>query len=75
MDNINGWAIGDPQNPDDKKDADHLYSIIEEKVLTTFYNDRDKWIFMMKEAIKTGIRFTAHRMIKEYNRKYYRLGD
>jgi len=75
LDNINGWAVGDPENPDDNKDADHLYSIIESKVLPIFYNDRDQWVFMMKEAIKTGISFTAHRMIKEYNRKYYRLGD
>jgi len=25
----------------------------------------------MKEAIKTGVDFTAHRMIEEYNQKYY----
>ena len=74
-DTINGWAVGDPKSPDDNKDADHLYSILEDKVIPTFYNDRGKWVYMMKESIKTGIRFTAHRMIKEYDRKYYRLGD
>jgi starch phosphorylase len=40
-------------------------------VIPTFYNDRNKWISMMKEAIKTGVDFTAHRMIMEYNQKFY----
>ena len=74
-DGINGWAVGNPENPNDKKDADHLYSILENDVIPTFYEDRKKWIKMMKESIKTGIDFTAHRMIKEYESKYYKLGE
>ena len=70
-DNINGWAVGDPESPDDEGDANHLYSILEEKVIPTFYNDREKWATMMKESIKTGVDFTAHRMILEYNKNYY----
>ena len=68
---VNGWAVGDPEHPDDEKDAGHLYSILENSVIPTFYNDRNKWISMMKEAIKTGVDFTAHRMIMEYNQKFY----
>ena len=68
---VNGWAVGDPEHPDDEKDAGHLYSILENSVIPTFYNDRNKWISMMKEAIKTGVHFTAHRMIMEYNQKFY----
>ena len=68
---VNGWAVGDPEHPDDDKDADHLYSVLENSVIPTFYNDRNKWISMMKEAIKTGVDFTAHRMIMEYNQKFY----
>ena len=68
---VNGWAVGDPEHPDDDKDADHLYSVLENSVIPTFYNDRNKWISMMKEAIKTGVDFTAHRMIMEYNHKFY----
>jgi len=68
---VNGWAVGDPKHPDDASDADHLYSVLENSVIPTFYNDRNKWISMMKEAIKTGVEFTAHRMIAEYNQKYY----
>ena len=74
-DGINGWAVGNPENPNDKKDADHLYSTLENDVIPTFYEDRKKWIKMMREAIKTGIDFTAHRMIKEYESKYYKLGE
>ena len=55
----------------DDKDANHLYSVLENSVIPTFYNDRNKWISMMKEAIKTGVDFTAHRMIMEYNHKFY----
>ena len=68
---VNGWTVGDPEHPDDEKDADHLYSVLENSVIPTFYNDRNKWISMMKEAIKTGVDFTAHRMIMEYNQKFY----
>ena len=68
---VNGWAVGDPEHPDDEKVADHLYSVLENSVIPTFYNDRNKWISMMKEAIKTGVDFTAHRMIMEYNQKFY----
>ena len=68
---VNGWAVGDPEHPDDEKDADHLYFVLENSVIPTFYNDRNKWISMMKEAIKTGVDFTAHRMIMEYNQKFY----
>ena len=44
QDGINGWAVGNSNNPDDKKDADHLYSLLEERVIPTFYDDRKKWI-------------------------------
>ena len=57
------------------KDADHLYSLLENEVIPTFYNNRKKWIKMMRESIKTGIDFTAYRMIKEYESKYYKLGE
>ena len=70
-DGVNGWSVGDPENPDDEKDANHLYSVLENQVIPTYYNERVKWVSIMKEAIKTGVDFTAHRMIEEYNQKYY----
>ncbi len=71
-DGINGWAIGNAENSDDHKDAEHLYSVLKSKVIPTFYDKRKRWIRMMKESIKTGINFTAHRMILDYKRKYYK---
>jgi starch phosphorylase len=70
-DGINGWAIGDPDHPDDEKDAANLYSIVENEVLPAYYNDQKKWISIMKEAIKTGVNFTAQRMVNEYVENYY----
>ena len=70
-DGLNGWAVGAADNPDDEKDADHLYSILEHEVIPTFYENNQKWISIMKEAIKTGVNFTGHRMVDEYVNQYY----
>ena len=70
--NINGWAIGDPKITNDKADAADLYNILENKVIPKFYDDKQGWFKMMKASIKTGIDFTAHRMVEEYDRNYYK---
>ncbi len=70
-DGINGWAIGSTENSDDYNDASLLYRILEEKVIPAYYGDRQAWLKMMHEAIKTGIQFTAHRMITDYHNKMY----
>jgi starch phosphorylase len=72
-DGVNGWSVGDPDFPDDEKDANHLYSVLENHVIPVYYNNKEKWESIMKEAIKTGVEFTADRMIKEYNQKYYQV--
>ena len=72
-DGVNGWAIGNPGEPDDEADADHLYRILEEQVIPTYYDDPDAWVKLMRGAIKTGVQFTAHRMVKEYREKLYSL--
>ena len=70
-DGINGWAVGDPNIPNDENDAKHLYRVLENEVIPIFYENRSKWISIMKASIKTGVNFTAHRMITEYNKVYY----
>jgi starch phosphorylase len=70
-DGVNGWAIGNPDEANDEADADHLYRILEEQVIPTYYDDPQRWIQIRREAIKTGVRFTAHRMVKEYREKLY----
>ena len=68
---VNGWAIGNPDQPNDASDADDLYRILEEEVIPIYYNDRPRWLNIRRAAIKTGVQFTAHRMVQEYRKLYY----
>ena len=67
----NGWAIGKPDYCDDKMDADSLYQILENDIIPTFYNDKKKWLLIMRSSIQSAVDFTSHRMIDEYNNKFY----
>ena len=73
----NGWVIGEettePEgNVDDPKDAENLYRLLEDEVIPTYYGNRSRWIYMMKESIKSiAPRFSTHRMVKEYMDKFY----
>ena len=77
----NGWAIGDMQldNPgdEDRKDAESLYSQLENQIVPLYY-ERDRkgiprrWMQMVKEAIRTVTpAFNACRMMEEYNSQMY----
>lgn len=68
---VNGWAIGNPDAPDDEADANHLYELLENEIIPLYYGDSSKWINIMKSSIKTGVQFTAQRMIRDYQEKYY----
>jgi len=73
----NGWVIGEESTEpesgeDDPKDAQALYDLLEQEVIPTYYNNRERWIYMMKESIKSiAPRFSTHRMVKEYMDKFY----
>ena len=71
QDGVNGWAIGSRSETDDDKDADHLYSILEQQVIPIYYDDQDRWLELIRAAIKTGVRFTAHRMMRDYKSQLY----
>ena len=70
---ITGWAIG-PQPTetglegyDDREDAFDLYDKLEKVILPTYYDDRDTWIDIMKNAISFNASvFNTQRMMKEY---------
>ncbi len=68
----NGWAIGDPNNTNDAEDADSLYDILENEVIPAYYSKDGSWINLMREAIKSGVDFTAHRMIHDYMKHFYK---
>jgi starch phosphorylase len=68
-----GWSIGPepkeikPDNNADKRDADDLYNKLENIIIPTYYQNRKKWISMMKSAIgKNAYYFNTHRMMRRY---------
>ena len=80
VEGVTGWAIG--PNPtennladyDDRKDIDDLYNKLEKIIIPMFYQNRQEWIKMMKNAIAINAAyFNTHRMIKEYALKAYRV--
>ncbi|ASJ08788.1 alpha-glucan phosphorylase [Thermococcus siculi] len=73
----NGWVIGEESTEpeteaDDPKDAQALYELLEREIVPTYYGNRERWIYMMKESIKSiAPRFSTHRMVKEYMDRFY----
>jgi len=78
IENVTGWAIGDLQPAPDEvrriKDAASLYDKLEHIVVPTYYNNRDKFIDIMRHAIAlNGSFFTTQRMMMQYVLKAYFL--
>lgn len=71
-DKVNGWSIGSSENVDDDRDVSSLYETLKLDVIPTFYDDRERWISIMRNSIKTGVDFTSQRMLKDYQKLYYR---
>ena len=73
-----GWSIGPestevvPDENADEIDTNDLYNKLEKIIIPTFYQDRDKWINMMKSAIgKNAYYFNTHRMMLKYVTEAY----
>ncbi len=75
---VNGWQIGDGfQSNDieeqDRHDLQSLYRVLLEEILPTYYDNRSKWVEMMKNSISsTRYQFSMERMLREYYEKLYR---
>jgi starch phosphorylase len=78
IEGFTGWSIG--PNPTettlvdnlDSLDADDCYNKLEEIIIPMFYNDRNKWIRMMQNAIgKNAYYFNCHRMMRRYVTEAY----
>ena len=75
----NGWAFGQEEvkGNRDHADAEEIYRIIEEELLSLYYKVSDQgvphgWVKVMKESIKSNAsRFSARRMVKDYIEKFY----
>ena len=65
----NGWQFGDAFEGEeaDQHDLEALHRVMDNQVLPTYYNDRKRWVAMMRAAITTGeTRFSARRMLSDY---------
>lgn len=76
---INGWQIGDgyENKKEDKLDAHDqksMYKVLLKEVLPCYYDDRRKWMEMMKQSIlSTKDQFAVKRMLEEYYEKLYKV--
>ncbi len=76
---LNGWLLPEaPADADpDAWDAEHVYRVLEEEVVPSFYERDDRgipraWVARMKHAIHVaGACFTGRRMLQTYVNEYY----
>lgn len=71
---INGWQIGGGYQGgnSDEVDSQSLYKVLREEIIPTYYDDRAKWVDMMKKSIEmASYNFSAQRMVKEYYELMY----
>ncbi len=68
-----GWAIGvDGASGAANASAADLYDKLERQVLPLYFQDRTRWIFMMKHSIsKIACYFNTHRMMRRYAAEAY----
>lgn len=70
IEGVTGWAVGDGQS--DGRDSDALYDKLENVVLPLHRDDRQRWIWMMKQSIaKIGSYFNSQRMMRRYASEAY----
>jgi starch phosphorylase len=68
---VTGWSIGDDGSPF-AQHARNLYDKLETAVLPMWFNDRLRWVWMMKQCIaRIGSRFHSQRMMRRYAAEAY----
>jgi starch phosphorylase len=69
---VNGWQFGDAFESEDEEELDAhdgkaLYDVLIKEVIPTYYDNRKKWVEMMKASIlSTKDQFAVKRMLEEY---------
>ncbi|MCX7990604.1 MAG: alpha-glucan family phosphorylase [Proteobacteria bacterium] len=78
IEDVTGWSIGSLpsevslEEDTDDKDAEDLYNKLENKIIPVYYNDKSKWIYIMKNSIgKIAYYFNTHRMMRRYVTEAY----
>ncbi|BBD80690.1 alpha-glucan family phosphorylase [Aerosticca soli] len=70
IEDVTGWGIGASGPASDH--ANELYDTLEHKVLPRYYQDRARWLGMMRASIsKTAPRFNSQRMMRRYAAEAY----
>jgi starch phosphorylase len=55
----------------DRRDADALYRELEEEIIPLYYDQKPRWLSMMRASIALGERFSSDRMVKDYFHRLY----
>jgi len=55
----------------DRRDADALYRGLEDQIIPAYYEQRPRWLAMMRASIELAERFSSDRMVKDYFRRLY----
>jgi starch phosphorylase len=64
---IEGSRVDGSEEAQDAADAEALFAVLERQVLPTYYDDRARWIALMRNSIaQLGARFNTNRMLVEY---------
>jgi starch phosphorylase len=78
IEGFTGWSIGPISTETtlvdnmDTRDADDLYSKLENVIIPLYYGERHTWIRMMQNAIgKNAYYFNSHRMMRRYVTEAY----
>jgi starch phosphorylase len=76
LDGVTGWSIGrDGGAEGAEQHARELYGKLEGQVLPMYYQDRARWIWMMKQGIsKIASYFNSQRMMRRYTTEAYVRG-
>jgi len=78
IEGVTGWAIGQDgeaghhEGAAPAASAEDLYQKLEQVVLPLYHHDREKWIWMMRQAIaKVACYFNTQRMMRRYAAEAY----
>ncbi|MBM3253326.1 MAG: alpha-glucan family phosphorylase [Candidatus Omnitrophica bacterium] len=69
IENVTGWAIGslNRESADSNQDVYDMYQKLEKVVIPMFYNEKDKWLEIMRHTIALNASFfNTQRMVQEY---------
>jgi glycogen phosphorylase len=75
---VSGWLLNTAAREaeewnQDERDLQALYRVLIEEVIPTYYNNRSKWVEMMRASIDMSHwQFSTHRMIREYYELMYK---